>query len=97
MYDIEFADEVSHHLEYLTARQRSLLLDAVEEQLTYQPTVETRNRKIMRPNFLAQWELRVSNLRLFYIVDEQQFLISVVAVGIKVGNKLYIAGEEIKL
>jgi mRNA-degrading endonuclease RelE of RelBE toxin-antitoxin system len=70
MYDIEFADEVSNHLEYLTARQRSLVLDAVEEQLTYQATVETRNRKLMRPNSLAQWELRVSDFRIFYIVDD---------------------------
>lgn len=97
MYDIEFADEVSNHLEYLTARQRSLVLDAVEEQLIYQAIVETRNRKIMRPNSLAQWELRVGDLRIFYIVDAQQSLVSIMAVGIKVGNKLYIAGEEIRL
>ncbi len=38
-------------------------LDGIESQLAHEPSVETRNRKRLRPNKLAEWELRVGNLR----------------------------------
>lgn len=97
MYDIEFSDEAIDHIEYLSARQRSQVLDLIEEQLTYQPTVETRNRKLMRLNPLAQWELRAGDLRVFYIVYSEESVVLIVAVGIKVGNKIFIAGQEVSL
>ena len=53
------------HLRALTARERSIVLDAVEDQLAHEPTVETRNRKPMRPNPLAPWELRIESLRVY--------------------------------
>jgi mRNA-degrading endonuclease RelE of RelBE toxin-antitoxin system len=62
-YKIEYSPDVLGHLQALTVRQQRTLLDAVETQLTYEPNVETRNRKQMRPNSLAPWELRVGNLR----------------------------------
>jgi hypothetical protein len=37
----------------LTARQRSLVLDAIGKQLMHEPMVETRNRKPLRPNPVA--------------------------------------------
>ena len=40
-------------MRYLAARQQAIVWDTVDEQLTHQPTVETRNRKPMRPNPLA--------------------------------------------
>ena len=48
------------------ARQRSMVLDGVEEQLMHEPTVETKNRKPMRPNPVAPWELRIDPLRVYY-------------------------------
>ena len=54
----------------LTARQQVTVLDTVERQLARQPNTETRNRKPMRPNPLAPWELRIGNLRVYYDVDE---------------------------
>lgn len=49
----------------LTVRQQRIVLDAVDRQLAHQPAVETRNRKPMRPNPLAPWELRIGNLRVY--------------------------------
>jgi hypothetical protein len=75
-----------------------MVLDAVNRQLTHQPTVETRNRKPMRPNPLAPWELRIRNLRTYFDVEEEpEQVVFIRAVGIKVGNRVYIAGEEIEL
>jgi len=52
-YSIEYSPDAEDHLRFLTARQQAIVLDTVDEQLTHQPTVETRNRKPMCPNPLA--------------------------------------------
>src|SRR5262245_17065861 len=61
-YTIEYSPETDGHLRVLTARQRTLVFDTVDRQLAHQPTVETRNRKPMRPNPVAPWELRIGKL-----------------------------------
>ncbi len=82
----------------LTARQQTIVLDTVEEQLAHQPTLETRNRKPMRPNPLAPWELRVGNLRVYYDVQEKpEAAVYIRAVGIKERNRVRIGGEVIEL
>jgi len=40
-------------------------------KLTHQPTVATRNRKRLRPNPLAPWELRIGALPVYYEVTEE--------------------------
>ena len=57
------------HLRALTARQRTIVFTAVEEHLSHQPEVETRNRKPMRSNPVAPWELRIGELRVYYNVE----------------------------
>ncbi len=78
----------------LTARQQAIVLDTVDEQLMYQPTVETKNRKPMRPNPLAPWELRIGDLRVYYDVEEEpETVVYINAVGIKERDRVRIAGE----
>jgi len=96
-YRIEYSPDTDQHLRVLTARQRSAVFDAVDEQLAYQPTVETRNRKPMRPNPLAPW-LRVGELRVYYDVEEDpEKLVTVLAVGVKERSRVIIGGEEVEL
>ncbi|MEQ9485936.1 type II toxin-antitoxin system RelE family toxin [Coleofasciculus sp. F4-SAH-05] len=93
-YRIEYSPESETHLQYLTARQQAIVLDTVDEQLMYQPTVETKNRKLMRPNPLAPWELRIGNLRVYYDIEEEpDAVVYINAVGIKERNQVRIAGE----
>ena len=74
------------------------MLDAVRMQMRYEPLQETRNRKQLRPNPFAPWELRVGSLRVFYEVDAlEPDLVNILAIGIKKGNRLLIAGEEIDI
>lgn len=97
-YRIEYSPEAEEHLRLLTARQRVTILDDVDEQLTYQPTVETRNRKPMRPNPVAPWELRIGKLRVYYDVeDEPELVVRIRAAGIKERNRVRIGKEEIEL
>ena len=55
--------------------------DAMTDQLTSQPSVKTRNRKRLRPNRLAEWELRMGKYRVFSDVDEEQELVRIIAIG----------------
>ena len=97
-YRIEYSPETDDHLQARTARQRSIVFDAVDKQLAHQPTIETRNRKPMRPNPVAPWELRIGNLRVYYdITEEPDKLVTVLAVGVKHRNRLLIGGKEIQL
>lgn len=74
------------------------MLDAIKVQLRYEPLRETHNRKRLRPNPLAPWELRVGALRVFYEVDvDEADLVNILALGVKRGNRLFIAGKEIKI
>jgi len=82
----------------LTARQRAVVLNVIKVQLQYEPLRETQNRKQLRPNPLAPWELRVGALRVFYEVDAREpDLVNVLAIGIKRGNRLIVAGKEIRV
>ena len=97
-YRIQYSPETDQHLRYLTARQRSMVFDGVDEQLRHQPAVETRNRKPMRPNPLAPWELRIAEIRVYYDVQEEpEELVTVLAVGMKDQNRVIIGGEEVEL
>jgi mRNA-degrading endonuclease RelE of RelBE toxin-antitoxin system len=97
-YTIEYSPEAEEHLQRLAARQRKIVLDTVDRQLFSQPHVETKNRKPMRPNPGAPWELRIGSLRVYYDVEEHpQSKVVVAAVGIKERNRVRIGGEMINL
>ena len=96
-YSIEFSEDAERHLSLLRARDRPIVLDAIEEQLTHHPTVAIRNRKLLRENPLASWELRVEDLRVFYNVDDERRVVIVVAIGRKVHNVLTIEGKAYSL
>lgn len=97
-YEIRFAADVRQQLVALTARERSTALAAIEQQLLHEPRVETRNRKPLRPNPVAPWELRIGNLRVFYeVLPGDPETVRIVAVGKKHGNVVRIGGKEIRL
>jgi mRNA-degrading endonuclease RelE of RelBE toxin-antitoxin system len=97
-YTIAYSPATEEHLRALTARQRSIVFGAVDQQLGDQPGVETRNRKPMRPNPIAPWELRLGEIRVYYdFIENPEKLVTVLAVGIKDGNRVLLAGEEVEL
>jgi len=85
-------------LRALTKRHRSIALDAVDKQLAFEPLIETHNRRRMRPNPLAPWELRAGRLRVYYDVEEEpEKLVIVLAVGVKERNQVRIGRKLIDL
>jgi hypothetical protein len=102
-FTIYYEENVVAHLSFIDRRYHRVIRDAIEEQLTYQPLVETRNRKRRDPPdvFDADWELRCgpnNSLRVLYRVDigEENDVLEVIilAIGIKERDRLLIAGEE---
>ena len=55
------------------------------------------SEKRLRPNQLAEWELRVESFRVFDDVFLEDSVVKVMAVGSKVGNNLFIHGEKYEL
>jgi mRNA-degrading endonuclease RelE of RelBE toxin-antitoxin system len=96
-FEIIFSPEAEDHVRNLSARDRVTVLDQIEVQLTHEPDVLTRNRKRLRPNPFADWELRVGEHRVFYNVHVDQSEVEIVAVGMKLHNRLWILGEEFEL
>ena len=96
-YRIEYSPDTEDHFRALKKHQQVIVLNTVEKQLQDQPTVETRNRKPMRPNPVAPWELRIGNIRVYYDVDEGKHSVNIRAVGIKERNCVKIGKEVIQL
>jgi mRNA interferase RelE/StbE len=93
-----FARETVGHLRRLSARDQRIVLAAIETQLVHQPAVASRQRKRLRPNPIAPWELRVGDFRIYYdvkVVGEP--LVEVVAIGVKNRTEVRIGGKVVKL
>jgi mRNA-degrading endonuclease RelE of RelBE toxin-antitoxin system len=78
-FGIEFMPTAWEHLKRFSAHNQGILLDAIEQQLHHQPDQKTRHRKPLRPNSLADWELRVGNL-FFYEILSKQNVVNVIAI-----------------
>jgi mRNA-degrading endonuclease RelE of RelBE toxin-antitoxin system len=97
MFDIVFTTEAVDDLRPLRKFDQQQVIDAIETQLRHQPDQPTRNRKRLRPNALAEWELRVDQFRVFYDIDSTSQRVKIEAVGVKQGNRLFVHGEEFEL
>jgi mRNA-degrading endonuclease RelE of RelBE toxin-antitoxin system len=97
MFKIEFTPEAIEDLKQLREYDQRIVVESIEGQLAHQAAQETRNRKRLRPNELAEWELRVRQFRVFYDIDPGYTFAKVVAVGYKDGEKLFVHGQEYDL
>ena len=73
-YRLNFAPIVYEHMKCIDAKYHSLIRQAINQQLRFEPLSETRNRKpLLEPTSLeADWELRFgpnNRFRVFYAVD----------------------------
>ena len=93
-YTIEYTASAQGDIAYFRKYEQVLIVDAIDDQLIYEPGLETPNRKLLDPNSLAAWELRIGRYRVFYDLDAQTQLVLVKAVGWKEHNTLYIRGKE---
>ncbi len=101
-FDLIYAPLTKLHLKPIERKYYSLIRTTIEDELQFEPDVETRNRKpLKRPvTFEAEWELRFgpdNRFRVFYDINIESHEVHILAIGVKEGNRLFIGGEEVKI
>jgi hypothetical protein len=101
-FTLIYDPEVAGHLAAIEPKYHSLIRAAIEGQLRHEPERATRNRKpLERPIAMgARWELRFgpdNRFRVFYRVDADSRQVRVLAVAVKVRDRVFLAGEEVEL
>ncbi len=101
-YDINYDQATKKHLRAIEAKYHSLIRAEIEQQLQFEAGKENRNRKPLRQPapFEATWELRFGPdncFRVLYGIDEEHREVQIQAIGVKEGNRLFVAGEEVEL
>ena len=92
LYKLAVTEDADRQFRALPLRDQRILEAAILSRLQYQPTMPTKAIKRLRPNPLAEFELRAGDLRILYNVEEDQVVMLIV--GRKVGNTLIVEGEE---
>ena len=88
-FTIDITDFAYDDLRAIKPYYRRRIIDAIHHQLQNEPTVETRNRKVLagvKPSFehkVPVWELRVASYRVYYDVSEQSMTVLIRAVRLK--------------
>ncbi len=101
-FSLIYDPEVRNHVARIEKKYHSLIRKEIERQFRYQPEVETKNRKpLLKPSSLGPaWELRFgpeNRFRVFYKTDHELRTVNVLAIGVKIKERLYIGGKEFEL
>ena len=94
-FRIELTEEARDDLLFYPASERKLITAGMRAQLLHEPLAVTKNRKPLRTNPIASWELRLGPFRVFYEVDD--WVVTIIAVGNKEHNQLFVRGKEVKI
>ena len=101
-FTISYAPETYKHLDWIELKYHRLVARTIDERLCHTPATVTRNRKPLEEpvSVGATWELRFgpkNSFRVFYDVNHEERTVSVLAIGVKEGNRLFIGGQEFEL
>jgi mRNA-degrading endonuclease RelE of RelBE toxin-antitoxin system len=94
MYQIEFTPVAREDLRSFRAHEQRQIIDTINVQLRFEPMIPTGNRKRLRSNSSAQWELRIGAFRVLYDVDQQVQIVEIQRIGEKRGNRFFFRGRE---
>jgi mRNA-degrading endonuclease RelE of RelBE toxin-antitoxin system len=96
-WTVELKESVIDDLRWFGRRDGRLLLAAAQESLATDPLAETRNLKTLRPNPVAQRELRLyGKYRVLFNINTEAQVVTIVLVGEKRGDALIVQGEEFR-
>src|SRR5437763_17135083 len=94
-WTVMLKESVLADLRWFGRKGGRLLLDAAVERLSADPLAETRHLKTLRPNPVAERELRLfGKYRVLFNVDVAAEVVTIVLVGEKRGESLIVQGEE---
>lgn len=96
-YTIDMTDIAEEDLAYYRVFERRMIVNEILSRLMYEPDAEALGRKILRANPLAKWELKLGKYRVFYEIDTVNLSVSIISIGHKEHNVLYVQGKLVKL
>jgi mRNA-degrading endonuclease RelE of RelBE toxin-antitoxin system len=92
---VEVKEAAISHLTWFGKGTGRKLLQGALEFLEQDPLAETRNMKTLRPNPVADRELRLwGKYRVLFSVHAHEKRVTIILVGEKRGNKLFVSGRE---
>jgi mRNA-degrading endonuclease RelE of RelBE toxin-antitoxin system len=94
-FRISLAPSAGDDIKHFKSHEQRLIVAAIKTHLKVDAEVESHRRKRLRLNPLGPWELRVGNYRVFYVVEVD--IVTILAVGHKEHNILYIRGRRVSL
>lgn len=94
-WTVELKESVIDDLRWFGKKDGRMLLKEAEQHLAADPLLQSRNMKTLRPNLVAQRELRLfGRYRVLFNADEESEIVTIILVGEKRGNSLFVQGEE---
>ncbi len=98
-YRLFFAPEVVRDLDAVERKYHTLIRRQIRIQLLWEPEVESRNRKALEvpAPFGARWKLQSgprNRFRVFYEVEPEAGVLSILAIGEKDRQVLRVGREE---
>ena len=101
-FRLVYDPEIVQHLKQIERKYHSLIRRVIEQQLSYEPGIETRNRKPLLRQIEPSgvWEIRFgpsNRFRVFYEICLEDHEVHILAIGVKVGSRLFVGGEEFEL
>lgn len=96
-YAILWSPAAREDLHALSRREQVVLVAAIPQHLTLQPTEPSNKRKRLDRNPVgAAWELRIGDLRVFYDV-EGTTTVRIERIGRKVRERLTLRGRTVEM
>jgi hypothetical protein len=94
-WTVSLKESVIDDLRWFGRKDGRLILDESEQRLAADPLAETANMKTLRPNPVAQREIRLfGKYRVLFNVETEAGEVTIVLVGEKRGNSLLVRGKE---
>jgi mRNA-degrading endonuclease RelE of RelBE toxin-antitoxin system len=94
-WTVQIGEDAIGDAEWFGQKNGRQLLKTAIQRLSINPTSETRHMKTLRPNPVAQRELRLlGDYRILFDVDAVASVVQILVVGEKRGNALFVRGQE---
>ncbi len=94
-WTVRLKESVIDDLRALGRTNGRKVLNAATERLTSDPLATTRHLKTLRPNPVAHRQLSLfGRYRVLFVIDEAETTVTIVLVGEKRENSLYVQGER---
>jgi hypothetical protein len=86
--------DADRHLLAMEVYEQRIIETGMLARLVHEPMKESKAIKELRPNPVAEYELRLGEYRVLYNVEEEVGEVVIGVIGRKVGNRLIVEGKE---